>query len=213
MTNRKDFENVALYVGPSVEFTAASGKKTLFVAKPTPTAVVEATAREHRVTHIYATAGHCLNNLEEIKGKMMVGTTPAKHWADQVEFLIQRGWLVTVEYPAHKHELALRLFSEEVWKSTLFIPVLNVVVPHITTSNKNLTIKFDDVGFDKTNPGVWTLAHHEITDSNRFTDWRDYLNDAIVEQTYEVEASEVTIREREGYTQQDLAHIYKKGKQ
>ena len=59
--------------------------------------------------------------------------------------------------------------------------MLGVRIPKIETSSPNLTVKIDDVDFKATNRGVWCMHFHEVTDSNRFTDWQDYESDYVLD--------------------------------
>jgi hypothetical protein len=78
------------------------------------------------------------------------------------------------------------MLNPGIWQSRLFVPLLSVRIPKIQTSSTNLTVKIDDVDFNATNPGVWCIHHHELTDSNRFTGWAEYESDDIVSDDIEV---------------------------
>ena len=58
-----------------------------------------------------------------------------------------------------------------------FIPQIRVPIPYIKQWNYNTTIKIDDIGFCKTNPGVWVHSLHELQSVSNFTNWREYSND------------------------------------
>lgn len=211
---RKDFENVSLYVGPSVEQTPAFGKKTLFVSAVLNTEEIEKHAREHKVSHIYLTAGHIFDDVELVNGVFKVGDIDASHWSEQAEYFLGRGYVVTVEYPAHKHAIALKVFSKSTWESIYFVPVLSAQIPNITTVNPNLTVKIDDTHFEGTNPGVWSMNYREVTDSNRFTDWVEYKNDVIINDVapYVKPVSTVVDKgEQVGYSTSQLVKAYLNG--
>jgi hypothetical protein len=177
---RDGFDDATFFVGPEIEHTTAFGKKTLFVRGLQDTALVERLAREHKAPHIFIGVSRSFDSLELRDDVYMVGDTLASDWDKQIHDLLDAGFMVTLDYPAHKHYDVLKVLNPGVWQSRNFIPMLAVPVPNIQTSSVNLTIKIDDSNFAETNPGVWCLNHHEVTDSNRFTDWRDYGDDMIL---------------------------------
>ena len=48
--------------------------------------------------------------------------------------------------------------------------------------DNNLCIKVDDVDFNKTNPGVWTMSMNHFKQSSGFTSWNDYKKDKPMEE-------------------------------
>ena len=46
----------------------------------------------------------------------------------------------------------------------------------------NLCIKVDDVDFNKTNPGVWTMSMNHFKQSSGFTSWKEYTQDEPIEE-------------------------------
>lgn len=153
------------YVGPEVEHTPAFSKKTLFVVGKQSLDQIEIIAREYKTPHIFMGANRSFNAASE-----------DLYWDQVITALLDRGFWVTLEYQAHEHETVLQMLNPGVWQCRTFIPVLNVRIPRIQSSNPNLTVKIDDVNFNSTNAGVWCLHHHEVTDSNRFTDWNEYID-------------------------------------
>ncbi|MFI5405744.1 MAG: hypothetical protein ACHQ1D_04440 [Nitrososphaerales archaeon] len=168
---REGHENIRFFVGPEVEHTPAFSKRTLFVIGKQDIDKIVGIARENKVTHIFMGANHSFD----------VDPTDGTHYWDlTIQSLLNRGYWVTLDYPAHQHESVLRILSNTVWTSRMFVPLLSVRIPKIQTSSINLTVKIDDVDFKGSNPGVWCMHYHEVTDSNRFTDWVEYGNDFVV---------------------------------
>jgi hypothetical protein len=58
--------------------------------------------------------------------------------------------------------------------------MISVKIPYLTQLNYNATIKIDDKGFEATNPGVWTHQLHDLMKREKFTDWDQYKDDAIL---------------------------------
>jgi hypothetical protein len=177
---RAGHENVKFFVGPEVEQTPAFSKKTLFVVGLQDTALVEKLARENKTQHIFLSANRSFDSVELKNGVYMVGDTLASDWEKQIHYLLDTGFMVSLDYPAHKHVDVLRILNPGIWQSRNFVPVLSVAVPNVSTSSVNLTIKIDDSNFKETNPGVWCMHHSEVTDSNRFTSWNEYGDDVII---------------------------------
>ncbi len=171
--NRDGHKDVIFFVGGEVEKTPAFSKKTLFVVGIQDVATVERLAREHKTPHVFLGANHSFDatHYTDYFGKT---------WEDLVTRLLDRGFWVTLDYPAHQHETVLKMFSPGIWQSRQFVPLLSVRIPKVQTSSPNLTVKIDDIDFKATNPGVWCMHFHEVTDSNRFTDWQDYGTDLVL---------------------------------
>lgn len=177
---RKGHEGVRFFVGPEIEQTPAFGKKTLFVVGLQDITEVERLAKEHKCPHIFLSANRSFDSLELVDGVYKVGDTLARDWEVQIHKLLDLGFMVSIDYPAHKHVDMLKIIGPAIWQSRNFVPVLSVAIPKVNTSSVNLTVKIDDSNFRATNPGVWCMNHMEVTDSNRFTDWNEYGNDQIL---------------------------------
>lgn len=168
--NRQGHEGVDFFIGPEVEHTPAYSKRTLFVVGMQNVGQIERMAREYKTPHIYMGANHSFK----------IDQHDWNYWDSTVTTLLDKGFWVSIDYPAHQHEQVLKILNPGIWQSRLFVPILSVRIPHVQTSSTNLTIKIDDVDFKATNAGVWCMNHHEITDSNRFTDWQDYGTDEVI---------------------------------
>lgn len=167
--NRNGHQDVVYFIGPEVEHTPAYSKRTLFVVGTPDVAQIERMAREYKTPHIFMGANHSFTcgNLDP-------------YWDATITALLDKGFWVTLDYEAHDHVTVLKMLNKGIWQSRIFVPLLSVRIPNVQTSSTNLTIKIDDIDFKATNAGVWCLNHHEITDSNRFTDWQDYGTDEVV---------------------------------
>lgn len=177
---RAGHEGVTFFVGPEIEQSPAFGKKTLFVVGLQDTAIVEKHANDNQIKHIFLTANRSFDTVELKDGVYVVGNTLASDWAKQIAYLLNRNFMVSIDYPAHKHVMLLAILDQSIWQSRNFVPILSVAVPHVTTSSPNLTIKIDDINFKATNPGVWCMNYTEVTDSNRFTSWSEYADDMVI---------------------------------
>lgn len=171
--NRNGHEETVYFIGPEVENTPAYSKKTLFVVGIQDAEQVIRMAREYKTPHVFLGANHSFDTFHYTDHF-------GKTWNELVTALLDKGFWVTLDYPAHQHETVLKMLSAGVWQSRQFVPLLSVRIPNVETSSVNLTIKIDDIDFAATNRGVWCMNFHEITDSNRFTDWQDYATDKTI---------------------------------
>jgi len=169
--NRDGHKDVVYFIGPEVEHTPAYSKRTLFVVGKQDVEQIERMAREYRTPHIFLGANHSFS-VDPTDGTL--------YWDKTITALLDKGFWVTLDYQAHEHKSVLLMLNKGIWQCRTFVPLLSVRIPNVQTSSTNLTIKIDDVDFKATNAGVWCLNHHEITDSNRFTDWNDYTTDEVV---------------------------------
>lgn len=169
--NRTGHENISYFVGPEVEQTPANSKRTLFVVGKQQVDEILKMAETNKVQHIFMGANHSFE-VDPADGTL--------YWNDTIVALLNAGYWVTLDYEAHNHDRVLQILSKEIWQSRTFVPLLSVRIPNVETSSPNLTVKIDDIDFDATNPGVWCMHYHEVTDSNRFTGWNEYSSDEVI---------------------------------
>lgn len=169
--NREGHNDAAYFIGPEVEHTPAFSKRTLFVVGKQKLDQIERIAREYKTPHIFMGANHSFD-VDPTDGTL--------YWDNTITALLDRGFWVTLDYPAHQHDKVQLILNKGIWQSRQFVPLLSVRISNIQTSSPNLTIKLDDVDFKASNAGVWCWNHQAITDANRFTDWQDYETDYVL---------------------------------
>ena len=188
--NRDGHNSVAFFIGPEVEHTPAYSKKTLFVVGRQSVVDIEKHARDNKTPHIFMGANHSFDiDPGHPDDRIEFERLQMAYWDKTITALLDKGFMVTLDYQAHMHETVLKMLNPGIWQSRLFVPLLAVRIPKIETSSPNLTVKIDDVDFKATNRGVWCMHFHEVTDSNRFTDWQDYETDSIIHTGAELMAS------------------------
>lgn len=145
------------FVGREVEHTSAYGLKTLFChgcldIKDILDKIYEMGNRDGFPDHVYLNHNHTvlLDGIEKIKTLIFHGFY-VTYEAQCVDDLLdyQDGWLT--------HLLSVK------------IPRANRV---------GLAIKIDDLDFNATNPGVWTVYPEQLKD--HFTPWSAYEGDEIL---------------------------------
>lgn len=170
--NRIGHNGVNFFVGSEVEHTPAFSKRTLFVVGKQDVSEIIAQARIHHVQHVFMGANHSFDSSDT-----------DTYWDSSITDLLNRGFWVTLDYQAHQHREVLGMLSKKIWASRTFVPLLSVRIPYVESSSINLTIKVDDIDFNETNPGVWCASWRDLTDNNKFTDWKEYESDQITGNT------------------------------
>jgi hypothetical protein len=94
--------------------------------------------------------------------------------------ILEKGYFVTIDYPYHLHDEVKKRFSL-IWKKEKFIPFCSVIFQN-SEEDDNLCIKIDDIDFNKTNPGVWTMSMDHFKQTSGFTSWKDYKQDEPIQE-------------------------------
>jgi len=155
-----------LFIGKEIEHTPAYGKATLFVVG---IQVIEDIS-EHLlgIEHIFFGANHSFNPKTSTEWKL---------WEEMISYFLDKNYLCSLDIPISVveefHEGGLGEYDN-------FIPQIRVPIPYIRLWNYNTMLKIDDIGFDRTNPGVWSHSLHTLLDRNKFTDWSKYKEDEII---------------------------------
>jgi len=162
-------EDTRYFIGTEVEHTPAYGQKTLFVIGVQNLKEILARALNNNCPHIYLGANQSFHPETEAEWT---------EWNFVIGGLVSEGIWVTLDYDIKYHEEVL----EEGWnEQNNFISMISVKIPYIEALNYNACIKFDDKGFDATNPGVWVRSIHELQSRKGFTDWTKYTKDEIID--------------------------------
>lgn len=158
------------FIGNEVEHTPAFGLKTLFVVGyQTIEAIQHRLDTEEDITHIFFGANHSFN-------PQYLGSWVS--WDHTIKHFLENGKTCSLDIP-------ITAVSEFNTKTTLcsytnFIPQIRIPVANIKDWSYNTMIKIDDIGFNLTNPGVWSHSLHKLQDDTVFTSWTDYNNDIII---------------------------------
>ncbi len=166
MVIREDMDDAVYFVGPEVETSPAFSMKTLFVVGVRGIEQMAMLAEENNCKHIYLGGNRSFQE--------------NKKWGDIVPALLDKGFWVTLDYPATSQEFVVATLPPEASGHPHFIPMISCVVACVETFNKNLTLKIDDVDFNDTNSGVWCLPVNQLLDSNRYTPWAEYGHDEVI---------------------------------
>ena len=161
-------EDVNVFSGIEIEHTPAYGKQTLFLARnDLYFDQIEEMAKKVGAEAVYFGANRTFmyNHATQI---------------NQMIRLLNKGYYVTIDYPHSLHKEVKARF-EGIWTHERFIPFCSIIFPK-SEDDDNLCIKVDDVDFDSTNPGVWTMTMDHFKQSAGFTSWKEYKQDEPIEE-------------------------------
>ena len=161
--------NAIFFVGTEVEHTPAYGRKTLFVTGIQDIDIISKQYTDNECEHIFFGANHSFQPIDN---------QDYDDWESMIEPFLDDEICCTLDIPITKVE---EMLESSLIESDNFIPQLRVPIPYIEQFGYNATLKIDDKGFKATNPGVWTHSLHELMDRSKFTPWREYENDDIVD--------------------------------
>ncbi len=161
-------ENVKVFSGKEVEHTPAYGLQTLFLARNDLTYdQIKELCVKVDAEAVYFGANRCfVNNL---------ATQPM-----QVNRLLNDGYFVTIDYQYAIHNEVKKRYSA-VWQHEKFIPFCSVIFENSEEDNK-LCFKIDDVDFNTSNKGVWTMNMEDFKKQAGYTTWDEYKQDKPIEE-------------------------------
>jgi len=165
-SNKSSEENPVFFIGQEVEHTPAYGLKTLFVVGIQN--IDNIITRLHGIEHVFFGANHSYDP-----------ATPDEHgkWEYMIRFFLDLGYLCSLDIPINQVE---GFHDSGLCENNNFIPQIRVPIPYVQLWNYNTMLKIDDIGFNKTNPGVWSHSLHTLMDRSKFTDWSKYKEDTII---------------------------------
>ena len=161
-------ETVGVFSGVEVEHTPAYGLQTLFLARNDLTFDdIKMLAESVNAEAVYygANRSYMHNHGMQIA---------------QMKRLIEDGYFVTVDYNYNIHNEVKEKFKM-LWNNEKFIPFCSIIFPD-SEQDDQLCIKVDDVDFNRTNPGVWTMTMDNFKQSAGFTSWKHYKQDEPIQE-------------------------------
>ena len=164
-------DTVNFFFGYEIEKTPAYNMKTLFIVGLQPIEIInEILSNVTDIKHLFFGANHSFapNIIDDLD-----------QWNNMIEHFLNIGYLCTLDIP---YKNAEELLDYGFCEYNNFIPQIRIPMPYISSWNYNTTIKFDDIGFNQTNPGVWVHRLHNLMNDEYFTSWQAYDNDVIIRQ-------------------------------
>lgn len=173
--NRLGHDTARFFIGREVEHTPAWGQHTLFVVGLQTTDDIQ--------HHLDSVAGHADGLITHI----FFGANDSYHPKTYEEY---RAWEIMItDFLDQGHWCSLDIPFEQVAEFNdsglcehhQFIPIIKVPVPHVQLWNYNTCVKIDDQDFGATNPGVWVHELRDLMPRDRFTPWKDYSGDQVID--------------------------------
>ena len=162
-------DDATFFIGKEIEHTPAYGKKTLFIVGRHPVGDIEHHI-DNTIDHLFFGANHSFNPKRQDYAEWT-------EWEDMITYFLNLGYLCSLDIPlSAAEEFHDCGFNEH----NNFIPQIRVPIPYIRLWNYNTMVKIDDIGFNSTNPGVWTHSLHDLQDRAKFTNWAEYKNDEVI---------------------------------
>jgi hypothetical protein len=160
--------SVGVFSGLEIEHTPAYGLQTLFLARNDLTLEqITELAEMVNAKAIYYGANRSFMHNHGLQLAQMMK-------------LMDAGYYVTIDYPYSLHTEVKQRFKS-VWKNEKFIPFCSIIFPN-SEDDDQLCIKVDDIDFNKTNPGVWTMSMNHFKQSAGFTSWKEYKQDQPIQE-------------------------------
>lgn len=158
-------ETVLMFIGNEVEKSVAYNEKTLFVVGLQNPQLVIDEANNNAIRHIYLGANQSFNGSD------------IELWVNMITYILNQNFLVTFDFDVQYVDLVGEFLD---FNYSNFIPMISVKIPHIKQLGYNACLKIDDIGFNKSNPGVWCHDLSTLTTQSSFTPWFKYQNDQII---------------------------------
>jgi hypothetical protein len=166
----KPTEDVSYFVGNEVEKTPFYGRKTLFVVGLRNPRRIVKKALDFHCRHIYLGANMSFKNVDWSENKTSKLLEIIQHLLDQqlqVTLDITKGFNLSTIDPFVG--------------SDYFHIMYSLPIAYAEKYKDAITIKVDDISFNKTNTGVWCNPLNKLMDPISKTEWSSYTTDEVIE--------------------------------
>ena len=161
-------EGVGVFSGKEIEHTPAYGLQTLFLGRNDLTfEQIHDLCDSVKAEAVYYGANRSF-------------VANVHNQVAQMARLLERGYYVTLDYPYSMHNAVQKQFNL-VWNHEKFIPFCSIIFENVD-NDKQLCFKVDDIDFNKTNSGVWTMSMNHFKQTSGFTSWKDYKQDEPIQE-------------------------------
>lgn len=162
--------DVSYFVGNEVEKTPFYGRKTLFVVGLKNPRKIVKQANDHKCRHIYLGANMSFKNTKWNESK-------CNDLRECINHLLDNQFQVTLDISKTFDLTTIDMFLD----TEYFHIMYSLPVAYAERYKDAMTIKVDDIGFNKTNSGVWCNGLHKLMDPISKTEWSSYTTDEIIE--------------------------------
>ena len=166
----KPTEDVSYFVGNEVEKTPFYGRKTLFVVGLRNARKILKKANDHTCRHIYLGANMSFKNVEWNEAR-------TSKLRETLDVLLNERFQVTLDISKTFDLSTIDSFADNEYFHIMY----SLPIPNAEKYSKAITIKIDDIGFNKTNTGVWCNPLDKLMDPVVKTEWSSYTTDEVIE--------------------------------
>ena len=164
-------EDITFFTGMEIERTPAFGMMTLFVVGIQRAEEIISLAELHNCRHIYFGANQSFPALQTDDADAW------RPWERMIDQCLDADYWCTLDFDVSVVQGVLEM---PVIGHRRFIPQISVKLPYLQQLGYNATIKFDDLDFEHSNPGVWCHRLRDFSTTESFTDWDQYGKDEII---------------------------------
>lgn len=164
-TNIKTSE-ARFFIGQEVERTMYYQHRTLFVIGVQSAQEIISLQQQHDCTHIFFGANYSFEprtQAEEEQWQHMLGQVLKHKIPMSIDTTIKYLGILK-DFALHKH----------------FCIQIRLPIADVEAIKDNCYLKVDDVGFKRTNTGIWTTSISKITKPENYTDWNEYGGDMAI---------------------------------
>jgi hypothetical protein len=155
MSNKEKFN---YYIGPETAKTIANGLQTVYTCQQKSASQIESVAKTYNAKHVRI--GY--------KGTFQKN----KLYPAIISELVNKGYKVTLEYPADMHDIAYEIIGADLWSHYNFIPMMVVTANKVSIASKNQALTV----LDDTANGEWSFTVSNILANNNFSSDNELSN-------------------------------------
>ena len=162
--------DVSYFVGNEVEKTPFYGRRTLFVVGLRNPRKIVKQAKDFTCRHIYLGANMSFKNTNwnEVRVSRLRET---------IQHLVDNQFQVTLDISKTFDLSTIDMFLD----SEYFHIMYSLPIANAEKYQDKITVKVDDIGFNKTNTGVWCNPLNKMMNPITKTEWSSYTTDEIIE--------------------------------
>ena len=168
--NKPINDDVSYFVRNEVENTPFYGRRTLFVVGLKNPRKIVKQAKEHNCRHIYLGANMSFKNLNWNEQRCSL-------LRDSIQYLLDTQHQVTLDISKTFDLTTIDMFNDSEYCHIMYsLPIANA-----EKYKDTITVKVDDIGFNKTNTGVWCNPLSNLMNPISKTEWNSYTTDEVIE--------------------------------
>ena len=169
--NKPINEDVEYFVGNEVEKTPFYGRRTLFVVGLKNPKKINIQAKKFTCRHIYLGANMSFKNTDWNESRCSKLRTI-------IQYLVDNQYQVTLDISQTFDLTTIDMFID----SEYFHIMYSLPIAYAERYKNAITVKVDDIGFNKTNTGVWCNPLDKLMNDINKTEWSAYTTDEVIDE-------------------------------